>query len=199
MSDDERFIRAIEAIDMANSEDPNIEEFEGVRYPKESLYAKRMTRWIEKLAPNASDVLKIAARAQHLRRWKVPRSDYPMTKAGYHQWRTFLYGFHAKMTGAILEAQGFEAEVIEDVQGLIRKKQLKKNPEAQLLEDAAALVFLENHFAEFSTRDDMDEEKLIVILQKTWAKMGEAGRAAALKLELSDTLAALVTKALSEA
>jgi hypothetical protein len=57
------------------------------------------------------------------------------------------------------------------------------------------LVFLENYFAEFSA--DHDEEKLIRILQRTWAKMSPRGHEAALGLKLPERERELIQRALS--
>ncbi len=95
MSDMDRFQRVIRSIDEANGEDPNSEVVDGVAQPKEQLYGMRMQKWVEDLDPGASEALRIAARSQHIRRWEIPRSDYPMDRKGYLRWRTTLYGFHA--------------------------------------------------------------------------------------------------------
>ena len=192
-----RFQQTITLIDEANSADPNTDTLDGVEGPKEQIYGIRMMAWVERLNPEASDELKIAARAQHICRWEVPRSDYPEGKAGYYQWRTYLYGYHAAKAGELMREAGYSDESIERVRVIMDKKNLRKDADTQTLEDAAALVFLENHLGEFSARDDMDEEKMIDILHKTWGKMSEAGHDAALKLVLPEGSAALVGKALN--
>lgn len=175
-----RFDDAIAAIDAANAEDPNREAFEGREWPKELLYGRRMSGWLDRLAPDASEVLKLAARAQHIQRWHIPRKDYDEGKKGYHLWRTTLYRHHAERAGEILAQAGYDAETIARVGTLLQKKHLRSDPEAQTLEDAACLVFLENHFAEFSTRYEAD--KIVDIVRKTWAKMSPNGHKAALVL-----------------
>jgi hypothetical protein len=180
-----RFAAALARIDAANAEDPN---------GKELLYSRRMTAWLERLVPDASEALRLAVRAQHIRRWTIPRSRYPMDLAGYKQWRTTLAAFHAETAGAILREVGYDDATVARVQALLRKERLKLDPEAQNLEDAACLVFLENYFAEFARQHD--EEKLVGIVQKTWKKMSEVGRAAALELELAPEVRAIVERAL---
>jgi hypothetical protein len=155
-----------------------------------------MMEWVERLDPEASDALKIAARAQHIRRWEVPRSQYPEGKAGYYKWRTYLYGFHGERAGEIMDTLGFDKDVIANMKAIMDKKNLRSNSDTQTLENAAALVFLENHFLDFAHRDDMDEDKLVDILRKTWGKMSEAGHAAALELVLPEEASALVSRAL---
>ncbi|MDP7640327.1 MAG: DUF4202 domain-containing protein [Candidatus Hydrogenedentes bacterium] len=191
------FDEAIRRIDESNSEDPNREEADGRSYPKEVLYAQRMTAWVERLDPTASEALLLAARSQHIRRWESPRSDFPMTKAGYNRWRTSLYAFHADTAASILEEAGYGPGTVRAVKNLLMKKGLRTDPEMRTLEDAATLVFLEFHFAEFAERDNMNDAKLIDILQKTWRKMSNPGRAAALKLDFTDEPARLIQKALA--
>ena len=190
-----RFQQALARFDAANATDPNRETWQGAEYPKELLYAQRMSGWLERFAPDASEALRLAVRAQHIRRWTIPRGDYPEGKAGYKEWRTTLSRFHAQTAGEILAGVGYDDETIRRVQGLIRKEQLKRDPETQCLEDVICLVFLESYFADFSQKHD--EAKVIDILQKTWKKMSPAGHAAALGLALPEGARELVGKALA--
>jgi len=190
-----RFRAALARFDAANAEDPNRESWQGVDYPKELLYSQRITGWLERFAPDASEALRLAVAAQHIRRWESPRSDYPEGKAGYKRWRSELARFHAQTAGSILAEVGYDDETIRRVQGLIRKEQLKRDAEAQCLEDVACLVFLESYFVDFSQKHD--EAKVIDILQKTWKKMSPEGHAAALGLVLPEGAQALVEKALA--
>ena len=197
MTDSARLTEAFRQIDEANSADPNTEVHEGVVQPKELVYSKRMTAWLERLAPDASETLRLAVRCQHLRRWEIPRSDYPMDRPGYYAWRTTLARFHGDKAAEILLGCGYSEDEISTVRTLLLKKQIKTNSDAQTLEDAAALVFLENHLSDFAARDDMDEEKLVNILRKTWAKMSPNGHEAAKTLDLSSKEAELIAKALA--
>jgi len=178
------FDDAIARIDAVNAADPNREEFEGRTWPKELLYSRRMSAWLDRLAPNASEALKLAVRAQHIERWHIPRMDYEDGKKGYHLWRTALYRYHADRTGRILADVGYDPATIERIGQLLQKKRLRSDPEAQTLEDAACLVFLENHFAEFIDKyeEKYDEVKIVDIVKKTWAKMSDNGHQAALML-----------------
>ena len=196
ISDPVRFDQAIIRFDAANSEDPNREVFETVEYPKELLYSRRMTAWLEVLGPDASEALKLAARCQHIRRWTIPRSDYPMDRSGYKRWRTNLAKFHAESAGQILRDLGYDSEIVSRVQVLLRKEKLKLDPEVQLLEDVICLVFLENYFADFAKQHD--EGKLIGIIRKTWKKMSPRGHEAALALNLPPDLRAILEKALAK-
>lgn len=195
ITDPERFKDAIARMDAANAEDPNREAVEGVEVPKELLYSRRMTEWLERFDPEASEVLQLAVRAQHIRRWVIPRRDYPMDRAGYKKWRTDLGRFHATTAAEFLERAGYDEETIERVGKLLRKEKLKLDPEVQCLEDVACLVFLDAYADDFA--QSHDDEKMIRILRKTWVKMSDKGHAAALTIPLSERLAALVTKALA--
>ena len=189
---------AIQLIDRANSEDPNRERWNGRDYPKELLYSERMSAWLDKLNPEASDLLKIAARAQHIRRWEVPRDRYPKTRTGYLEWRTGLYSFHAEKAAEIMAQCGYDEPSIQKVKRMLRKRGLKKEPESQTIEDVACLVFLESYFSEFVS-DYGDEEKIVSIVQKTWKKMSDPAREAALNMQFSEESARIVQKALAGA
>lgn len=191
---DARFSQAIERFDAANAGDPNVTVVDGTPQPKELVYARRMTDWLNRLEPNASESLQLAARAQHLMRWSIPRNLFPMDRPGYLKWRTTLYDFHADKAAEILREVGYDDGTIARVRSLIRKEKLKSDPETQLLEDAICLVFLENYFAEFAA--DHDEDKLIRILRRTWAKMSPQGHAAALGLQLPESERKLIERAL---
>jgi hypothetical protein len=169
-------------IDEVNSQDPNSEEFDNQAFPKEILYSIRLTDWLLRLEPNPSEELQIAARAQHICRWEIPRSEYPMDRKGYLKWRTMLKLFHADKAGELMLGVGYTEDRIKRVQSLIKKEKLKTDHETQLLEDVVCLVFLENYFSDF--RADHPDEKIIDIVQKTWGKMSNKGHLEALKLSL---------------
>lgn len=191
----EKFNKAIELFDQANSLDPNKEFFEGEEYPKELLYAIRMSEQLNKFAPDASEALQLTVRCQHICRWEIARDSYEMNRVGYLTWRKDLKDFHAKKAAEILNLVGYSNETIEQVEFLLLKKQLKKNAETQTLEDVVCLVFLEFYFLKFSKK--YAEEKLIDIIQKTWKKMSEKGHEAALKLDFPEAASALISKALN--
>ena len=195
IADAMRFEAAIARIDAANSEDPNTEEANGITYPKELLYGQRMTTWLERLAPEASVALQLAARAQHIRRWSIPRTDYPMNRAGYLKWRSHLNRFHAECAADILRDVGYDNATVAAVQSLLLKERLKRNADAQCLEDVVCLVFLENYLADFAPQ--YDEQKVLGILRKTWNKMSPKGQARANQLALPPLARALLSKALS--
>ena len=190
-----RFETAIAIIDQKNAEDPNTYQVAGIEYSKELLYSQRMTRKLLQFEPNASKALQIAARAQHICRWKIQRNEYPMDRVGYLKWREELKKMHAKLTGEILEQVGFDEQFVDRVQKIILKKLIKKNEESQTLEDVICLVFLDYYFDEFAAKHT--DEKIIDILKKTWVKMSDKGHEAALKLPFSEKSLALVKQAIS--
>lgn len=181
-------------IDAANEEDPHQVLLDGVPVASEWLYGQRMSDWLSRLEPEASDVLKIAARGQHVRRWMIPRSDYPMDRAGYLKWRTTLYRFHADQLEPLMKTEGYGEAEIQQMRALIEKRGIKTHPEAQALEDVICLVFLANYFDHF--RVQHDRSKVVDIVRKTWGKMSERGQAHALELPLSPDALSIVEDAL---
>jgi len=189
-----RLEQTLAEFDAVNSQDPNIEMVDGKEVPKELIYSQRMTKQLHKFLPNASEALQLAVRSQHICRWKIPRSDYPMDRQGYKKWRLDLALFHGETAGEIMAENGYDEQFVQRVKDLLLKRSLKRDDEVQALEDVVCLVFLEFYLDDFATKHD--EAKLIDIIQKTWNKMSEEGHAAALKLPLSNAMLSLVTKAL---
>ena len=190
-----QFNKAIQLFDAANSKDPFSELVDGIAVSKELLYAQRMSEQLNNFESNASESVQLAVRCQHICRWEIPRDSYEMNRVGYLTWRRDLAKFHAKKATSILSEVGYDSEIIETVTFLLQKKQLKRNEDTQLLEDVVCLVFLNFYFDKFSQK--YAENKLIDILQKTWAKMSNKGHIAALKLKLSDNALGLINKALA--
>jgi len=192
MNDDELRLNAFARFDVANREDPNQITVDGVVYPKELLLAKRLTDCVLELNPDASEVLLLASRCQHLCRWEVPRSTEPMGREGYLKWRAELKQFHAEKSGGILRDVGFPEVTVEQVQALNLKKNLKSAPDCQTLEDALCLIFLKYQFDALIA--STDAEKMVRIVQKTWVKMSDRGRDAASKLSYSPEAQAVLAK-----
>lgn len=193
------FQRAIALFDQANAADPNHEVVDGRAIPKELLYGRRMSEMLDRYAPEASEAVKLAVRAQHIERWRIPRADYPMDRSGYLQWRARLYQYHAETAGRLMQEAGCDAALIARTQAAISKKGLKVNPETQLLEDTADLVFLEHYMAAFAAQHpEYDEEKWLGIIRKTWAKMSDRAHAFVLsgKIRLPEGLKPLIGKAI---
>ena len=198
--ENDRFQKVMSLIDEANRQDPNTETADGREWPKELLYSERMSDMLERFAPDADPLARIAIRAQHIERWKLPRSDFPMDRKGYHQWRTRLYGFHAERVGALMEQAGYDAESIERVKRAVSKKSLRDNPDTQLVEDIAALVFIEHYMQDFADKHpEYDEAKWIDIIRRTWRKMSPKAQEFALagKIRLPEPLVPLIQKAVA--
>jgi len=200
MPQQQLYDQMIKLIDAANAEDPNTEISEGKEYPKELLYSQRMANMIQRFDVNADDINKIAVRAQHIQRWKSPRNDYPMDRKGYHQWRTNLYKFHAETTAALMQQVGYDNESIERVKLAIGKKAIRTNTDTQMLENIAALVFIEHYMLAFANKHpEYDEPKWIDIIRKTWNKMTESAQQFALSgaIILPESLVPLIKKSIS--
>lgn len=160
-------------------------------------YHQQLSSWVDQLAPEASIALRLAARSQHVRRWSIPRNSYPMNRKGYRNWRNALTQFHVRTTAEVLVQVGYDAETIARVEQLLRKHRIGKDPEAQTLEDAVCLVFLEIQLDDFSRQHS--EEKLLHILRRTWKKMSPTGHRLALHLKLPEEAASLLRSALEGA
>jgi hypothetical protein len=179
IADSRRYADAIARFDAANAEDPTTESTGGAAEPRELVYARRMTAMLERFAPDAPEAVRLAVRCQHIRRWEIPRASYPRTSEGYQAWRARLLDHHAGLAARILRDAGYDEGMIARIASIVRKERLKKSPEAQLLEDVAALVFLEHYVAGFvAGHREYGEAKLRDILQKTFRKMSPHGRGA---------------------
>jgi Domain of unknown function (DUF4202) len=192
--DQARFQSAIAAFDRANAEDPHRASDNGEERPRELVHAERLSTWVKRLEPDASEALALAARCQHIRRWEIPRASYPVGRVGYLQWRTQLARFHADTATRVLEDLGYERELIDAVRRINLKQNLRRNADSQTMEDALCLEFLEFEFDDFSRAHPTD--KVLEIIRKTWQKMSPRGHQFALGLPLSSAALELVTRAL---
>jgi hypothetical protein len=183
MAEQTRFNDTIASFDAMNAQDPNLLTIDGKQQPKELMYAQRLSEMLARYAPGASEALNLATRAQHIQRWVSPRSDYPMTKQGYMQWRSNLKKHHAEVASKVMQEHGYDAEAILQVASLLQKENLHANADTQTLEDVIVLAFLEHDLDAFVTKySDYSEEKFLTILRKSYMKMSDKGRAAALSL-----------------
>jgi hypothetical protein len=193
-TDPARFAAALRRFDDENSRDPHSETVDDVAHPRELIYAQWLTAWVLKLSPAASEELRLAARCQHLCRWKIPRDSYPMTRPGYLKWRADLKRFHAERAGEILREVGYPDSIITRVQDLNLKTNFPTDSESCVLEDALCLVFLEHQLADLAAKTA--DDKVITALQKSWKKMTPAAHAEALKLPYHSREKALLEAAL---
>ena len=191
----DNYARARELIDVAHTADPTAAA-DG--RPAELVYADHMEAWVARLVPDATPLLRLAARSQHLERWSVPRASFPEGKIGYLNWRRSLYTKQAERARALLLEAGVPTAEAAEVATWVSKTGLKTNAGTQALEDAACLVFLENEIGAFAAQHaEYPREKFIDILRKTWRKMSPAAQQAALALDLPPPIAALVRDAVS--
>jgi hypothetical protein len=193
---DPRFERASAEFDALNARDPVREIVNGEERPRLLVQAERLSTWVSRLDPQASEALRLAARCQHLERWKIPRTDFPEGRIGYLKWRTRLGQFHAARAAEVLKSVGYDDALVARVDRIVRKQGIATEPDTQTIEDALCLVFLEHELDAFMQKYP-DENKAVDILKKTWGKMTERGHAAALALPLGDAAKALVARALA--
>ena len=185
--------RARELIDAAHSTDPH-KTASGA--PAELVYADRMENWVAKVAADATALLRLAARCQHLERWLTPRTTFPEGKAGYFAWRKSLYTKQAERARSLLLRGGVSESDAGEVATWVSKSGLKTNPGTQALEDAACLVFLENEILAFAAQhSEYPREKFVDIIRKTWRKMSPRAHELALGLKLTPDISALVHEA----
>ncbi len=189
-----RDARGAAAIDAANSADPNTIVVRGRTEPLALAHGRLAAEWIDRLVPDADDALRLAARAHHLRRWEVPRRSYPTGRAGYLRWRKEQKARHATDVAEVLAGVGYAPDVIERVQELVRRERLSTDPDAQAVEDAACLVFIETQLVDMESK--LDHVHLVDVIRKTARKMSPAGLAAVATIDLGPVERALLADAL---
>ncbi|NQZ26246.1 MAG: DUF4202 domain-containing protein [Colwellia sp.] len=195
----EKLTNTLAAIDDVNRQDPNTILLNGTSQVKELIYGQQMTDCLKKYWPEANELLQIAVRAQHIKRWQLKRTEFSEGKAGYYQWRIAQGKFHAELAASIMIEQGYATEQAEQCAAIIRKDNLKTSRDSQTLEDVACLIFLMHYFDEFSGKytEQDNEAKIVRIVQLTWSKMSAQAHDIALGLTLPDHLAIIVNKALA--
>ena len=185
-----RLDAVLAAIDAANAADPTREP-DG--RATALVYGERMSAELARLCPEASEHLRIAARGQHVERWKLARTAYPEGRAGYLAWRTEQARIHAARVSGMMAAAGYDEDDRTRVEGLLRKEGIKRNPETQMLEDVVCFVFLRWYFADFAAKHT--EEDVQRIVAKTARKMSAEGRRRALaEFELPQALGAALAE-----
>lgn len=192
----DQLTQLLERIDQLNREDPNTEQIDGTRVPRELAYAQRLSDWVDRLRPDASEALRIAARGQHVQRWTIPRDRYALTRQGYLRWREVLKTFHAETVARLMHGIGFPDATIQRVREIMGKRRLPDDPESQTLEDALCLIFFETQLTELKPK--APDEKLQEVVRKVLKRMSAQGRTELSKLTLdTDTRAyiAAATKA----
>lgn len=195
-SSSDRFKAVIQKIDAANAKDPRRVEVDGEDKAFETVYTEHMMVVLKRMYPDAGELLHIAARAQHIERWSIPRDKYPTGREGYNKWRFELRALHAKIVGAFMAEQGYDEGDIELVGKYLQKKGLKREADSQALENVVDVVFLEFYWDSFAAKySDYDDDKMIDIVGKTLRKMSSHGHNAALALDMSDEQKRLVMAA----
>ncbi len=191
--DHDRLQRCLDAFDAENANDPVNELVEGQPVPRELLYAQRMSARLMNYEAQPSEALQLAARAQHICRWKIERLSYPEGRSGYLKWRNDLKVMHAQLAGEIMTRHVYDPDMIARVGQLIEKKNLKSDLEVQVLEDVICLVFMEFYLESFA--QTKERGKMLEILRKTWRKMSTRAHLAALSLPVSADMKGLIAEA----
>ncbi|AXY78417.1 DUF4202 domain-containing protein [Paraflavitalea soli] len=186
--------QAFNLFDTYNKQDPSEIIWNGQPYPAEYFYAIKLYERVKDLAPQTGDALLLASRCQHIGRWEIARTAFPEGRVGYLKWRNELSKFHAHKATEILQSLNYETDIIARVNEIILKKKLTTDTEVQTMENALCLVFLQFQYDDLIKKQS--PEKMISILQKTWAKMSTPGKQAAALLTYSETGKALLNKAL---
>ncbi|MFM2070754.1 MAG: hypothetical protein RLZZ623_1017 [Actinomycetota bacterium] len=188
------YAAVVDAIDAANAGDPTVVSVRGHGVALAFAHGRLAVEWVEFLRPDADELVLIAARAHHLRRWEVARSTYPEGRTGYLAWKRDQRHRHATDVAQLMEAAHYPPEEIERVQALVRRDRLASDPDAQLVEDAACLVFIETQLADVARR--LDHDLLVGVLRKTARKLSVEGAAAISRIPLGDFERALLAEAL---
>lgn len=191
----ERFDAAVAAIDAANAADPTVIEVRGAPQPLAQVHGRLAAKWVAQLHPDAHESWLLAARAHHLRRWELPRAQYPEGKAGYLRWKRDQRQRHGRDIVELLATVGYDPESIERVQALVRRDQLATDPGSQAVEDAACLVFIETQLADIASK--LDHDHLIDVIRKTAKKMSPAALAAVAQIPLGEAEQSLLAAALA--
>jgi hypothetical protein len=183
----DRLDAVLRDIDAANADDPRTIIVDGETRPYEIVYSQRMGERLQAMYSDASELLRIAAHGQHIRRFDIPRKRYPEGRKGYNEWRRTCREHHAELLGEIMKRHGYSNDEIAQVATFVKKEQLKKDKDSQALENVVDVVFVEHYLDEFVTKySGYDEEKLIDIIGKTLRKMSPKGHEATLALDLPD-------------
>ena len=184
-------------IDACNAGDPRQDIIGGGSRPREVVYSERMSECLTRLYPDASEELRIAARAQHICRWQIARDHYPLGRDGYSAWRSACREHHAALTGSVMRRHGYPETQIAHVAAIIKKQRLKRDPESQALENVVAVVFAQHYLDEFAAaHPSYTDEKFVDILRKTLRKMDAVGHAAVIALQVPPRVERLVEMAL---
>ena len=180
---EKQYNKAVELINSVHQLDPNSETVDGIEIKSELLYSRRMLRMLEKVQPDASFALKLAAQCQHISRWSIPRATFPTGKKGYYEWRAAIMKHQLSVTTSVLQQAEINGQSIEIIVDALKNKADKSNINASIIEDTACLTFIKWYLVPFAGQ--FDPEKAKVILQKTANKMSERGLKLIYEIELS--------------
>jgi hypothetical protein len=186
---------ALHSVDVANRADPNRVQFDGEEWALAELQGVRASAWLEQLAPDPPEAVQLAVRAHHLRRWSVVRAEYPDGRVGYHQWKRAAKEVHATALVQVTDGLGLAPDVVTRAQALVRRNGLGSDPETQLVEDCACLVFVETQFEPLI--DKIGRDKVVDAVRKTVRKMSPAAVALAPAAVRTDAGRSVLVEAVS--
>jgi Domain of unknown function (DUF4202) len=192
----QKLVAAIAAVDAANGFDPNSVIFDGTESPLAQLQGVRASIWLNRLSSSPSEALALAVRAHHLRRWTVDRALYPEGRAGYHRWKRAAKEIHASALAEVVVETGLDSVVLTRAQELVQRIGLGTDPETQLIEDCACLVFLETQYESLITK--IGREKVVDAVRKTVKKMSPAAIVLAGDAIVTDLGRSLLAEAVTE-
>lgn len=193
MISETQYHKAKEKINQEHSLDLTFNTEGGIEYPAELLYSNRMLSILELVLPESSNVMKIAALCQHLKRWQIPRDNFPYDRRGYHEWRRVVMDYQLEQTRLVLSDVGIEKDDITQITTILKEQGNKLNRDSQIIMDTACLVFLKWYMEPFSAKHQ--HEKVFDILKKTMRKMSSNGIKLIAKLDLSTSSQHLIEQA----
>ena len=182
--------RSLDRIDRYNDGDPNRVD----DTPLARLQGERAHHWVLRLDPDASGALQLAARAHHIGRWELARSEFDEGRNGYLRWRREQKTRHAELLGRVLLAEDVPPKILDRAREIVQKQGLGTDPEVQTFEDAVCLTFIETQFV--STADKLaDDDKMVEVVAKTLRKMSRPGIEAAASIALDPRSTGIVRRA----
>ncbi len=189
----DRLDAALALIDQANEDDPN--NYRGT--PLALTQGRRASAWLAKLTSEPSEELQIAARAHHLKRWELERSAFPEGRAGYLNWRRTNKKHQAASATKIMTEAGYDETACVEVTQLLLRRNLGQDPQTQLLEDVACLVFVETQLDDVANK--LDTTKMVEVVAKTLKKMSPQAIESIAIIPINEKSQQILTAAINKA
>ena len=113
-------------------------------YPYNSTHLLKSLDWLDRLAPDASDAVRLATLTHDMER-AFGGPDAIAIKLNDRAYEEAHSNRSAKIVGAWLRANGAQEGLADDVEGLIRVHEWGGSPDANLVQAADSLSFLETN------------------------------------------------------